>query len=135
MITIVPANHGNALKQFLRLPRQLYVDLEGYEPPLDIERSEMLHPKKAHFFHRGEAQYFLAYQDQQPVGRISAQIDERHRTRPGNADIGFFGCLDAIDDRAVIMKLVECAVQTGYVSEAFPNFRGPICSVLTVNQV
>lgn len=109
MVDILPANEGKALKQFIALPRVLYQNLPGYTPPLDIERGQLLHPKKAAFFEHGEAAYFLAMRNGQLVGRISAQIDRRYQSQPGNSDVGFFGCLDAVDDREVINALIKAA--------------------------
>lgn len=92
------------LRVFIALPRQLYAGMAGYVAPLDHERAEMLDPRKAAFFAHGEAAYWLAYRDGRTVGRVSAQND-----RAGSADAGLFGCLDAIDDAAVVAALLATA--------------------------
>jgi len=40
-----------------------------------MDAKKRLDPKKNPFFAHAEAQYFLAWRDGQPVGRISAHID------------------------------------------------------------
>ncbi len=109
MIDIVPANSGSRLKQFIALPRILYQEMADFAPPLDLERSELLDPKKAAFFRHGEAAYFLALRDGKPVGRISAQVDKRYQAQPDRDDIGLFGCFDLIDDLDVANALLNAA--------------------------
>lgn len=104
---IVPVTGSARLKQFIALPKQLYRNHKGYTAPLDMERGEMLSPKKNPFFSHAEVALFLALQDGKPVGRISAQICRlEQERRPGT---GHFGWLDAIDDAAVYAALVGAA--------------------------
>lgn len=93
------------MKKFIRLPRELYKDIPGFSPPLDIERRELLDPKRSYFFKRGTAAYFIAYDGRNAVGRISAQIDPLYKEGEGNA-VALFGCFDAIDDQEVSDALI-----------------------------
>lgn len=124
MIEIVPADSGKAFRQFIALPRVLYRDMPGYSPPLDMERTELLDPRKAAFFHHGEAAYFLAMTDGKPVGRISAQIDPHYQSRPGTADVGYFGGLDAVDDPQVTQTLLEAA-SAWLIQKGMKRVQGP----------
>ena len=101
--------HGRAqLREFLELPRRLYRGMAGYAAPLDAERRELIDPKKSPFFSHGQAAYWIAYRDGNAAGRISAQIDEV--TGPDTpANLGLFGCLDAIDDSEVVTQLLHTA--------------------------
>ena len=45
--------------------------------PLIFERMEFLNREKNPWFEHGEAEYLIAERDGEPVGRITAQIDER----------------------------------------------------------
>lgn len=96
------------LRDFITLPRRLYRDMQGYVAPLDMERRELIDPKKSPFFSHGRAAYWIARRDGQAVGRISAQIDDLAgpNTPP---DLGLFGCLDAIDDREIVAALLRTA--------------------------
>ncbi len=107
-ITISSANTGQALETFISLPARLYSSFPEYVPPLKMEREGVLHPDKAAFFKHGIAQYWLAWHDGEPVGRISAQIDY---SQPEGVydDAGLFGCLDTIDDAEVASTLIATA--------------------------
>lgn len=111
-LTIAPVTGSRQLSTFIRLPRQLYFGMSGYAPPLDMEQRTLLDPRRSAFFRHGEAQYFLAWRDGRPVGRISAQIDRLVReTSPATCltpTTGFFGALD-VETPDVVAPLVEAA--------------------------
>jgi hypothetical protein len=96
------------LTRFITLPRRLYAGMPGYVAPLDHERYQLLDPRKSPFFTHGYASYWIASRDGRDVGRISAQID-RAAEGADAADIGLFGCLDAIDDGEVVDELLRTA--------------------------
>jgi hypothetical protein len=98
----------SALSEFIRLPPKIYKNFVSYSAPLTMERRTLLDPSKAPFFKHGEAQYWIARVGGQAVGRISAQID--HAQPTGTFDsAGLFGCLDAVDDAAVVHALIDTA--------------------------
>ena len=106
-IEIVPVAGKARLKQFIELPKRLYHGHKGYIAPLDMERGEVLTPKKNPYFSHAEVALFLALKNGEPVGRISAQICKlEQERRPGT---GHFGWLDAIDDADVYAALVKAA--------------------------
>lgn len=106
-IEIVPVAGKARLKDFIALPKALYRGHKGYVPPLDIERGEVLSPKKNPYFGHAEVQLFLALKDGKPAGRASAQICQLEQARrPGT---GHFGWLDGIDDPAVFKALLDSA--------------------------
>lgn len=130
MIEISKVSTQPDLAEFIKVPRLLYKSEVNYSPPLDFERKELLDPKKSSFFHDGEACYFLAKRRGDVVGRISAQIDNRFRGLPGNSDVGFFGCLDAIDDREVVTTLLQAA-RHWLLDHKIVHMQGP--HLLTLN--
>src|SRR5262249_13076888 len=67
-------------------------------------------PNKNPYFRHGTAQYWLAWRGDQPVGRISAQIDQLYLERHDKT-AGHFGSLDAEDDPAVFRALLGAAEQ------------------------
>lgn len=103
-LTIEPVRTRKTLGEFIRLPRHLYQGMPGYVAPLDLERRELIDPKKSPFFTHGEAAFWIARRDGRAVGRISAQIDIL-----GEEGVGLFGCFDAIDDREVVARLLAAA--------------------------
>ena len=107
-IDVRPVTDRAGLKTFIDLPNQLYRGRKGYVSPLNIERDETLNMAKNAFFQHAEGQYWLAYREGQPVGRISAQVDRLHRDRYRD-DAGHFGLLDAEDDQTVFDQLTAAA--------------------------
>lgn len=95
-------------KAFLRVPHLVFAGDPNWIAPLDLERREHLDPGKNPYFQHAEAQLFVAYDGDRPVGRISAQHDrlrlEHHRDQYGQ-----FGFLDAVDDARVFAALLGAA--------------------------
>jgi hypothetical protein len=103
--------------------------MPGYVAPLDMERSELIDPKKSPFFSHGRAAYWIARRDNKAVGRISAQIDdiEGPNTPPV---LGLFGCFDAVDDPEITAALLATA--EGWLREQGRRLvRGPF--TLSIN--
>lgn len=111
------------LKRFVRIPRELYSGLPGFEPPLDFERMQLIDPKRAPFFGHGEAAFWIASDDSgRPLGRISAQFDRL--TPPDQRHVGHFGCLEAVDDAAVVAALLATA-RDWHARRGRPLLQGP----------
>ena len=94
--------------RFIRLPWRIYRNHPHWVPPLIYERKRFLNTKKNPFFTHGEAEYFLAWRDGEPVGRISAQIDRDFNDFHKNA-WGMFGFFEAEDDPEVAVALLDAA--------------------------
>ena len=106
-ITVLPVTNRREMGAFIDLPWQIYADDPMWIPPLRLERR--LHFSRFNpFFKHGEWQAWVAYRNNQPVGRISAQIDHLHRERYG-ADTGHFGLFECIDDAAASGLLMHIA--------------------------
>lgn len=103
-----PVSGAADFTTFIQLPRKLYRGMPGWVAPLDFDRRKTFDPKKNPFFKHADSERFLAWRDGKPVGRISAQIDHLHLERYHDAT-GHFGCLDAIDDAAVVKALLGAA--------------------------
>jgi hypothetical protein len=73
-----------------------------------MERRQFLDRSKNPYFEHAEAEYFLAWRDGEPVGRITAQVDRRWDDFQGGADAQF-GFLDSVDDAAVFEALIGAA--------------------------
>lgn len=96
-----------ALKAFIRVPWSIYKDDPNWVPPLLMERKEAFSSKHP-FFKHAQWRAWIAYKNGEPVGRISAQIDQLHQQRYNNKT-GFFGLIEAPDDHDVFTALFETA--------------------------
>jgi hypothetical protein len=119
---------------FIDIPWSIYSDDPMWVPPLRLERR--LHFSRFNpFFKHGEWQAWIAYRNEQPVGRISAQIDQLHRERYGG-DTGHFGLFECIDDKEVAAALIHMAEawlterQTKHVTGPFSLSINQECGIL-----
>jgi len=106
--TVLPADDKAGLKAFLRVPFTVYRDDPNWIAPLFLERLDHLSRKRNPFFHHAEAELFVAFRGDEPVGRISAQVNRLHIERYHDAT-GQFGFLDAVDDPRVFAALTGAA--------------------------
>ncbi len=107
-IDVRPVTDRKSLAAFIDLPNRLYRGDPAYVAPLGLERDETLNQRKNAYFQHAEGQYWLAFRDGRPVGRISAQIDRLHLQRHGDGT-GHFGLLDAEDDPGLFEALLATA--------------------------
>ncbi len=91
-----------------KLPRLLYRGMEGFAPPLDVERWTLHGHKLNPHFKLVDAQEFLARRDGCWVGRILAQ-EYRPEITPVEASRFQFGSLDAEDDLETVRALTGAA--------------------------
>jgi GNAT superfamily N-acetyltransferase len=96
------------VRRFIRLPWAIYRDQPLWTPPLVSERKRHLDRKRNAFFDHAEAEYFVAYRDGRPVGRISAHVDHRLNEYQG-VRWGLFGFFEAENDPAVSAALLSTA--------------------------
>jgi GNAT superfamily N-acetyltransferase len=109
-VEIRPVRSRRDLKRFVKVPFRLHRDSPQWVPPLIYERMEFLNRGKNPWFEHGEAEYFLAEREGEPVGRISAQVDERWDRFQGGSD-AMFGFFETADDPAVAGALLDAAAE------------------------
>ncbi|MEM7222912.1 MAG: dATP pyrophosphohydrolase [Pseudomonadota bacterium] len=127
----IRAVHDRAeMARFIALPERLYDGQAGFVAPLRLERGDALSRAKNPYFEHAKAEYWLAWRDGRPVGRISAQIDELTQVRHG-AGLGQFGCLDAEDDPAIFQALTGAA-EAWLKDAGMTRCQGPFS--LSINQ-
>ena len=107
-LTIRPVRTRRELSRFIKVPFALHRDHPQWVPPLILDRKQFLDRRKNPYFEHAEAEYFIAERDGEPVGRITAQIDERWDEHQGGRD-GMFGFFETVDDREVAAALTGAA--------------------------
>lgn len=96
------------LKTFLYLTKTLYRNHPYYVHPIYSDKLKFIDPDKGVFFEFGQADYFIAYNDGKPVGRIAALTDSRYE-KYHDSHTGFFGFFECINDQRVADALYGAA--------------------------
>jgi GNAT superfamily N-acetyltransferase len=108
-LNIRPVSSKADRKAFVELAYRFNLADPNWVPELKMEERGLITPGKNPWFEHGEAQFFLAWRDgkSEPVGRISAQIDQLVLEHMG-AGIGQWGFLEA-EDEATAHALLAAA--------------------------
>jgi GNAT superfamily N-acetyltransferase len=107
-IEVRPVASKRELKAFIRLPWRLYRNEPNWVPPLLMDLRKRLDRERNPFFEHAEAEYFLAWRDGRPVGRITAQVDRNLNDFQDNA-WGLFGFFECEDDPEAAGALLDAA--------------------------
>ena len=108
-ITIKKVETSKELKQFIRFNYEMYKDNPYSVPDLYDDMLNTFSRKKNAAFEFCEADYFLAYKDGKPVGRVAAIMNNRASETWNKKEVRF-GWIDFIDDTEVsdaLLKTVE----------------------------
>jgi hypothetical protein len=110
-LEIRPVETKKDLEVFLHIPWTLGMKSDpNWIPPLLDDYRRALNPKKSPFLKHGEVKCFVAFQDGDPVGRISAQTDaDFDKQWPDEKGVGFFGFFESRNDPAVATALFDAA--------------------------
>lgn len=96
------------LKKFVEFGNSLYKGNDCYVPPLMFDEIEAFLPGKNPAFEFCEAQLFMAYRDNKPVGRIAAIINSKTNEKDSKKEARF-GWIEFIDDKEVYDALMDAA--------------------------
>ena len=108
IIKIKPVITKADRKIFIKLIWDIYKDDPRWVPPIIMERMAAIDPNKNPYFEHAEVKLWIAYKDGNPVGRISAQIDELVSINHG-INTGHYGYFDCINNKEVANALFDTA--------------------------
>ncbi|MGD1996328.1 MAG: GNAT family N-acetyltransferase [Anaerolineae bacterium] len=105
-IDVRPVRTAKERRVFLTFPWRIYRDDPLWVPPLLPERAKTIDPERGAFFKRGEAEFFTAWRDSEPVGTICAGEDKaaNEARQMRECLFGFFEC---VEDYAVAKALLN----------------------------
>ena len=98
------------IKKFVKFERDLYKGNAYYVPPLLSSELDNLLPRRNPAFDFCESEYFMAFKDGVPAGRIVVMINRQINDISGEK-IARFGWIDFIDDTEVSAALLGKAEQ------------------------
>jgi len=123
-VQVRPVSGKKEMKQFVKFRIDLYRDSPYAVPPLYMDEMTTLDPQKNPAFQFCEAQCFMAFDGERPVGRICAMVNHR-ANEVWNTRSGRFGFVDFIDDETVSQALFAAA--EGWVkSRGMHSMHGPL---------
>jgi len=124
MITVKEVTTKKGLKTFVKFPFSLYKDSKYWVPPIIKQELETFNKDKNPIFKDAEARFFLAYKDNEVVGRIAAIVNwlEINKQQIKKMRFGWF---DFIDDKAVSKALLETIENIGR-SHKLEYAEGPV---------
>lgn len=93
------------LDAFVKFPMQLYKNNPYYVPPIISDEKKSMSKEHNPVFKEAEAKFFLAYKEDQIVGRIAAIINWKEVKEQGKNKMRF-GWFDTIDDIEVTKALL-----------------------------
>lgn len=99
----------NNVKDFIKIPFYVQGNDPNWVPPLIMDIRKKLDKKRSSFLKHNEAEFFIAYKDGKPVGRIAGIVNNIHNSRYNKTD-GFFGFFDSINDQEVANRLFDTVV-------------------------
>ena len=112
------------LKKFVDFPFSLFKGNQFWVPPLKFDEINTLRKDKNPAFDYCEAEYWLAYQNNIPVGRIAGIIN-RNENELWKTCLVRFGWIDFIDDEEVSRILIETVKEWGR-SNGMTGVHGPL---------
>ncbi len=109
-VSIRPVRTRRELKRFVKVPFDIHRDHPQWVAPLIYERMQFLNRAKNPYFEHAEAEYFVAEREGEPVGRISAQLDQRWDEYQGGSD-AMFGFFETSENAEVTAALLDGAAE------------------------
>jgi len=112
------------LRRFIEFQNGLYKGNRYYVPPFMMDEIETLSPGKNPAFDFCESEYFMAYRDGKPVGRVAGIINSQVNESTGKKTARF-GFLDFVDDKEVSTALMSTVEQWAR-SKGMDRIIGPL---------
>ena len=107
-VIIKPVETSSERSTFLQLPWTINAAYPNWIPPLRMNQKELVNYSHNPFYDTAEIQTFIAWQSNQPVGRIAA-IHNRAHNDIHKDKVGFFGFFECIDDTPAAHALFDAA--------------------------
>ena len=108
-VKIIQVTTEKQLSDFIKFPMNLYKNNQNYVPSLIKDEKSIWNKEENPALAYSEAKQFLAYKDDEIVGRIAVMINHKEAQELGIEKVRF-GWLDFIDDEAVSKALIDTAI-------------------------
>lgn len=112
------------LNKYIFFPFKIYKNDPYWVPPLVKDVKERLDRKKNPFFEHSEMDLFLAYKEDELVGRVAAIVDENHNAFHDEKTV-FFGLYESINEGETTAALLDEVSRWGK-ERGMTRIRGPM---------
>ena len=123
MIEVRKVTNKKTLKLFINLPNVLYINNPCYVPALFKFEKHLFNKEKNPFFEHSKADFFLAFKDSKPAGRVVAIRNNMH-LKQWNDKTGFLGFFESVNDYEITKVLLD-KVMSWMRSEGLHTVIGP----------
>ncbi len=124
MIIVKEAISKKEIANFVKFPFSLYKDSPYWIPPIISEEIASFDAKQNPVFESAQANFYMAFQDEKPVGRIAVIINWDEVKNQNKKKVRF-GWFDVIDDIEVTKALLEKAFELAKAHN-LENVEGPM---------
>ncbi len=111
-IEIRKAKSRKEMKAFMEFPNILYRNDKRYVPTLLADDTLTFDRRRNGAFDFCEAEFFLAYKDGKPAGRVAAIINRRANEKWNTKNVRF-GWIDFIEDKDVLVAMMDAVCAWG----------------------
>ena len=123
-VTLQTIKNRKQKKDFVNLPFEIYRGNAYWVPPMTSGELKSMDPGYNSAMRFCEAEYWVAYRDGKPAGRIAAIINHKYNEKVGEK-LGRFSKLEFFDDKEVFLALMEKAA--GWLREkGMKKIHGPL---------
>jgi len=124
MISIHKVEGKKDFSTFVTFPSKLYKNNKYFVPSIIKEELNAIIPEENPVYNNADAAFYLAYKNNEVVGRIAAivnwiEIKEQKKSKVR------FGWFDVIDDVEVTKKLIDTVIEFGRVHQ-LETIEGPV---------
>ena len=109
-MNVVQVDHADRkqVRDFLDLPARIYRNIPQWVPPLAHEERARLDRRHYPFYKHSDAAFFLAYEDERPLGRL-AVLDNRLFNDYNHEKTAFFYLFESGTDLEIARQLFDAA--------------------------
>lgn len=100
----IDPNNRKEVRRFIQFPFDLYKDNPYWVPPMVDDMKHVLNPQENPFYKHSHADFFLAMDGKQVVGRIAA-IDNQRHNQFTHENTAFFYLFEVVDDIQIARRL------------------------------
>lgn len=121
---LVEAKDSKTVRDFIQLPFAIYKNDQNWIPHITQEVEEVFDRNKNPYFTHGDCIRWVLYDNNKPIGRVAAFINERtaHTFEQPTGGMGFFEC---IDNKEAAFKLFD-SCKEWLVNKGMKAMDGPI---------